>query len=490
MNSLKRITVFISIICLILFLVGCKSLGSFDDEGLEAGDALENISVLFNLNFSTLLKGAEPSGSNSSAVFNQSRSMDIPSYAFDSATGTYFRGTVTFERIPSGVTKSFDVIAGIDSSWDAILDQALVLQAGTYNISLLFSDSNQEYMGTASSVAISVSGPNIISIDVHPVIGDTVTSTAIADTIAMFNLDYPDLNPHDLDISTWLNPSMVVTVDSTGDVELLLNEFTGNSRVFFNLDGTHDIELQLRENGVTIARFSNSVNFTSGTDITLNLTPVFGIATFALTEAGGDATFDFKLPASVITQLNSEVVGNIDDADYHVLLRMTGNNNADVTIDTLAFTEDATGDYWSTVTFSDFQYDTLNFIMEIWDDTTVPDELIAECSFTVDVTRDARNTNCDFILHKRAEITGNILHVLGVNVVDATGDAVLGARVYVDGFERGTTGDGTSDGFLVVYLEPGEHVIHATSPSGDASSDYEPITAVPWGTGNLFLQLF
>ena len=93
MNSLKRITVFISIICLILFLVGCKSLGSFDDEGLEAGDALENISVLFNLNFSTLLKGAEPSGSNSSAVFNQSRSMDIPSYAFDSATGTYFRGT-------------------------------------------------------------------------------------------------------------------------------------------------------------------------------------------------------------------------------------------------------------------------------------------------------------------------------------------------------------------------------------------------------------
>lgn len=486
----------VSLLIALLFAVaGCKQLGSFSQEGVQgASDAgaagiTSSTDVTFKFDFSSLLTNsinsapaqAQPTGRLASG----NRFVN-----FDSGSATYFTGTVTFESTSSGATSSFDITAGLDGSWDAILDHTLALQGGEYDVTVAFSNADQEYLGVTSAVTIAEDATNDISVTVHPVIGDTVITGSIVEQVPMFYFNYP---PSDFD-TTSDTYYMVVSVDGAGDTNFTFAQFTGGARLYLNLDGSHNIEMEVFKDAtpdVVVARHNSTVNFQTGVGQTLNLKPIFGLSTFTLSEIGGDATFDIDFVDTAIDDINTETAGN-----YRIILKASGVYN---TISDYVITEgDASLDgpdsglYSSTLNFSNFQFDpTMDVELEIWDISL--SEEIGNCAFTYSMTKNGSTESCGLTLNRRAEIGGRVLQVLGVNVVNADYSvAATGTRVFVDGSLAGTTGGASAPttGYITLFLEPdATHDIYATTGAGDSTSDTTSYYAESWIIDNILLQL-
>ncbi len=473
------------IVSLSFIVIGCQRLDNFAGEGFQgAADALDPIDISFNFSFSAL--STADATDLPSQSFQPSRSIlpGGPSYDMDFTTPKTFDGTVAFQPLPSGDPLTFDITATLDASWDAVLQQTFVLPTGTYDVTVVFGDTEQQYLGAANSVTILETGVNDIGVTVYPVLGETIIESTITDDIPLFYFEYES------DEFSGLTPPVIMTViiDNTGDTDFSLQEFTGDTRTYVNLSGTHDVRIEIRSNNTVVARYeAQNVEFQMGMAMEMNLTPIYGTATFTLAEQGSDATFNFTVPASVVSEIDAEVGGSLADNDYFFIFKMTGINN-DPTSDQLALTLDGSGDYHGLLTYSNFQYDTLNIEIEIWDTT---DDIIGTCAFTMDMSADTISEICGFTLYRRAAITGHVLQVLGINVIDVNGNMVdAGTRIYVDGILEGLTGGpNVTDGFLTIFLEPGDHDIYALDVSGDTSSDITTFTAESWGIDTILLEL-
>ncbi|MCP4295136.1 MAG: hypothetical protein GY786_05980, partial [Proteobacteria bacterium] len=415
-----------------------------------------------------------------------------PEFVFNPNTGTYYNGVVTFHNNNSGKDISSDILAGVDASWDANLDQTLVLFPGNYNVKVVFNDANYEYMGLATSIDITESGSNNIALTVNPVIGSSLTNVSVTNSISKFSLNYPAA-----DFTSLPNPEMVVTIDNdtTNDTALSLNQFTGAERLYIkhsNLDGTHDIYIELQSGGIPVAKVSSSTHFRIGEDLTLNLIPIFGTINFDVSESGSDATFDFVLPAMVISMLDNESGGKLGydaNADYYVQFQMTGSKNAAAS-DILTFV-DVSGDYHGSFTLPAFQYDNLGMSIEVWDTMPTPFK-IADCAFQIDVTKDTAPVSCGLTLRRRSMISGRYMHALGVNVINTDNRAELNSLVFANGELKGITGGaGVNDGFVTIFLEPDStYDIYSTDASRDGTSDvFTNFITSPGGIDNLMLFL-
>ncbi len=472
-----RVLTLIGLIVLPL-MVGCKQLDSFSREGTGPADAvIGSTGVSFEFSFTALSISQNSSGSHagSSGQFVGQ---------FDEGSATYFTGTVSFESIPSGVVNSYDISAAVDASFDAKLEQTVALQGGEYNVSVAFSDSTQEYYGSANSVTITADTTNDIDISISPVIGDTVMTGDISSSIALYDFQYTST---DFDTSTDTY-YMMVYLDGDSGTSFTFDQFTENALLYMNItDGTHDVKIEIFKDGppdVVIARYHGVPDFSAGSNQTLNLTPIFGTSTFTLSESGGDAVFNLKILQATYNIIDTETGGA-----FEYRFKASGTHST-IPEEVLSLTQDVSNDWAVSRTYNGFQFDTMNAEVEVWNTGTSSE--IGNCTFTVNLSKNQTPVSCDLILERRAVISGDILQVLGVNVVDETGDtAPAGTSVYVDGVFKGSTGGtGVTDGYTGLFLVPGAtYSIHAENAGAGTSSAPTTYAAESWKIDNILLRL-
>ncbi len=465
-------------------MMGCGSAGGSsggsssdstdgDTSGTDTGSS--STSVVLNLDFSALASSSSSGGASELPATSEPN--------FDDGSATYFTGTVTFVSTSSGETNSYDISAGLDSAFDAILNQTIALPGGEYSVSVTFSGSGQQYYGeTASNVTILENSSNSIVLDVHPVIGDTIVTGSHSDA-PYYNFQYT---------ATDFETDYIMTVSIDGSVTTLtFDEFTGAAGLYINIsDGTYVVVFQVENaDGTVVAEYENSsLSFSSSSDLTLDLTPIFGTSTFSLTESGGDATLNIRILDSAYDEVNTETGGS-----FQFRFLASGAHNT-IPLETLSITHDTGNGWWlSTKTYSGFQYDTMISEIVIWD--TSEDVKIGGCTYSVTLTEaGSTSTTCTMTLNRKATISGSVSQVaLGVNVVDSLGVAVsTGVSVYVDGSEAGITGDSdpSSDNFTIVFVSPDvTHDIYAETATQDASSDPVSYFSDAWSVDNILIWL-
>ncbi|MBU2510334.1 hypothetical protein KJ966_03315 [bacterium] len=447
--------------------------------GTDTGSS--STSVILSLDFSALASSASSAGAANSLADSED-GFEFSHPNFDDGSATYFTGTVTFVSVSSGAVSSYDITAGLDSAFDAVLTQAVTLSGGQYTVSVTFSGSGQQYFGeTSGTVTILENSSNSIAFEVHPVIGNTIV-TGSHTNVPFFDFQYAGS-----DFAS--DYTMTVTIDGAVTV-LTFDEFTGAVGLYINTsEGTHNVVFEVKNSsGTVVARYQNSnQTFTAGSDLTLDLRPIFGTSTFTLTESGGDATFDIRILDSAYDAVNTVTGGN-----FEFRFLGSGANNT-IPLETLDPTHDIGNSWWlGTQTYTGFQFDTMTCEVVIWD--TSEDKKIGGCTYTVTLSAaGSTDTTCDMTLDWNATIDGKVLQALGVNVVDSNGAAVpAGTVVYVDGIEAGLTGDtdASSDNFTVIFLQPDTtHDIYAETAAQDSSSDSEPYFAESWKVDNILLWL-
>jgi hypothetical protein len=458
--------------------------GGSSDSGTSGVSSTDEANVILNLDFSTMFLGDENMANANLNVSNIDLSVNdsviepsgFPiSFAIETFSGTL----VLLNANDDSVAYTFPITATMDSSWDANLQQSIVVKPGAYKFNIQFQKNSYQYLGTTTATV--TGGNNTIALNVNPVIGDTLVTTTVIET-PTFSFNYPAA-----DFNSLADPELDVIIDGSTDVTLVLAQFTGDEYVYINLTGTHDIELLLRDGTTDVAKFAQTnFTFVAGTNYTLDLTAIFGRVGINLTESGGDATFNFFIPSEVVDE-----VGAL--GDLRATFSLDGDNN-DPTSDILSLSEDASGDYTASTVISGIQYDMLSIDLQFEDISGSPFETIGTCSFDVTVDVSADSGSCAITLIRRAVISGQFFQVVAANVVGSDGNAISGATiVYNDGSGDSSwpslTGSGAfgTDGYVEMLLTPGSYNFRAEY-SGFSSNDVsEDIDASD--TGYLLLYL-
>jgi hypothetical protein len=302
------------------------------------------------------------------------------------------------------------------------------------------------------------------------VIGDTVTSVAVVARLADFKFHY---DPSQLSAAGFSNPQLGVIVDAGTEELLAINPVTGISNDYLNLAaGSHSLQLKLYDGslqkGKSIAS-QETVTIVPGYAITMDLVALQGETAIAITEDGGDATFNFTIPAEVVNEAGGA-------SDLTTLFSIVGPQNL-LHEEQLTLIQDASGDYTGTTTLVDYQYDDVTLSLTFTE--TSSSELLGSCNQTVTINTTAKTVNCNLTLRRRAVIGGNLLGTVGINVAQ-TGVPVEGASVFANGTLLGLTGSGAfgSAGYLKSYLINDSYLLRAegTDYYGEASADIAPLS--------------
>ena len=116
------------------------------------------------------------------------------------------------------------------------------------------------------------------------------------------------------------------------------------------------------------------------------------------------------------------------------------------------------------------QYDdSVTIALEFTDINASPEELLGSCVVNDVSLNDTGQTKiCELTLHRRAVVSGNLLAVLGVSVMNEAGEPVAGASVYDGTTLLGLTNSGSfgTEGYLKHYLTAGGHTIRAEDTAG------------------------
>jgi hypothetical protein len=485
-NKLFWFVTFIAFVTLSGCLDGGGGGGS-SDSGTSGTSSSDDSNVILNLDFSTMFLGDENMVNANLNVSNIDLSVNDsviePSgFPISFATETFSGTLVLLNDSDDSTAYTFPITAKMDSSWDANLQQSITVKPGAYKFNIQFQKNSYQYLGTTTATVSG--GDNTIALNVNPVIGDTLVTTTVIESPS-FSFNYPASDFNGLG-----DPEMDVIVDGSTDATLVLAQFTGSELVYANLDGTHDIELLLRDGTTDVAKFSQSnFNFQAGTNYTFDLTAIFGRVAINLTESGGAATFNFFIPSEVVDEVGG------DPADLRATFSLNGANN-DSTSDILSLV-DASGDYTASTIISGIQYDTLTLGLQFEDISGTP-ETIGTCSFDVTVDVSADSGSCAITLIRRAEISGRFFQVVAVNVVDATGDAVTGAFIWHNdgsGDTQWATPTGSNaayaDGYVEMTLPVGSYNFRAqyNDGSNDFSSNDVSEDIDASNTGYLLLYL-
>jgi hypothetical protein len=488
------------LITLIVFatLSGCggggSSGGGSSDSGTSGtssspGDL--NAKLSLNLNFSSLFSGDENLANASlktlspeMLVSNSEREVNDSEILFSSET---FSGTLEIFDATGDRVYNYPITASLDSSWNGNVQQNFVVKPNNYTFKIWLQKGNHRYYGelnTPTSVveATSLTPLTTVDLDISPMIGATDITTVVTE-IPKFRFNYLSSN-----FSAFSNPNLDVTI--SGDTQNLIL-IDGSSDVYVNLSGDTDVELLLKDGTTNVARANytgeNSINFVPGITATMNLVPIYGRIGIDLIESGGDAIFNFVIPADVVV----EVGGAANLQTTFTLYEPKKDSTTDVVLDQVTEIVGGSGDYETTTTISEVQYDTLTLGLT-FEDIASNDE-IGSCSFevTIDASADTNIGDCNIDLIRRAEITGDILSLVDVWVVDATGDSVNGADIYIDGSGSsiGVTADadGGYSGYLGTYLGSGTHSFRAVS--GPKEGEVTGVVIDQWGVGYVLIQL-
>lgn len=390
------------------------------------------------------------------------------------------RGQLTATNTGTSAVTTFSWSVYLDeNAWTLASNNTAILPPGNYEFSLLLSEGDQQYVGSA--VLALVDGTADIPMTIRPVIGETLTSVTIAGELADFKFSY---DPGELSIANISNPQIGIEVDGESEQLFTINPTTGIADAYINLNaGQHDIHLNLYDDSIQKGRSvvaQETVIVVAGSDIEMDLIPLHSEIELVLLENGGDALFKFSIPQEVVQE-----AGAIEN--LQVLLSITGNNNPiEETILNLQMAEQ--GNYAAEVTLNNKQYDDITLSLTFTDIASSPAELLGSCnqSTTLDATN--RAISCPLILRRRAVIGGSLLSVVGFNVFDEEGAPIPGATITEGGNILGVTGSGVfgTPGYLKTYLNAGDYNLHAEANSISTSMD---LNVLPFTILNIELIL-
>jgi len=365
-----------------------------------------------------------------------------------------------------------------ETTFDASSNATLDLVPGNYDFELLVVKGNQQYAGYSNQTV--VDGTNDINMTIKPVIGDEVSNVTIIDQLAYFKFKYGTD-----ELAALTAPSMGIQVDTNAEQVFTINKATGLSNAFVNLPiGQHDLFLKLYDAAVqvgksVVAQQSQTVAF--GIDLAMDIVPLHAETQFVLTEDGGDANVSITLPADVVNE-----VGGISNLD--ATLALVGAKNP-LQESALNFIEQGDGSFKADLILTDLQYEDVTLSLTFSDKTT--SDQVASCNNTWTLNGLSQTFICNITLIRRAVVSGNILAVVGLTVMNDSGEPVSGAVITnLAGDNLGITGSGSygTAGYLKLYMKAGDYEFTATDASNNLTVT-QSISLSPLEVGNLLLVL-
>ncbi|GAA6145880.1 hypothetical protein [Thalassolituus maritimus] len=379
----------------------------------------------------------------------------------------------------AGNEEIFDWTIYLDeNTFEAASNNTLTLEPGNYDLELLVSKGNQQYAGFTNYTL--GDGENDINLTVRPVIGDLIENVTIIDRLAYFKFEYPSN-----ELSALTAPAMGIQVDAAPEQLFTINSATGLSNTYVNLPaGNHELSLKLYDGATQVGKSVASQEIQDvifGTDINMDIVPLYSEVQFILTEDGGDANLSITAPAEVIDE-----VGGTSNLTATIALVSSKNPLQE---SSLFFVQQPDGSYLADIVITDLQYDDVTVSISFTDITTADE--VASCNNNWLVDNQNQAFNCDITLIRRAVVTGNILAVLGVNVENTEGEPVSGAVITnATGDVLGITGSGTygTAGYAKLYLQAGTYDLTATNPA-NGRVDETSVTVSPLDVENLLMTL-
>lgn len=471
-SNLNQTTSFVKILSStfsVLLLSACmdrdptqiNTIGNQSEPAAQATHTDEKTEVSFNFDFSAQLQD----GSNTTA--SNIRSIK------ELAPGV-MTGNMHIENMDTGETESRPWVIELDGSpFPNVNSQtAAALETGLYTFTLTAARNGQQYVGSVLHQISNASSDNDVPMTIRPVIGNTIIDPTIIDSVIDFGFSY---SPGEISAAGLISPAVAISIDSQPEQFFQLNPATGLSdgQFFVNLiPGDYHIKLKFFDAGLQVGESvlaQELVTVTGGSDISMDIIPVYGEINFDFFNIGSDATFDVQVPGDVVDEAGG--LGNLS-----AILRITGNTTPFFeTPLTLAQTGGST--YSATATMPSLNYDTITYEL-IFVDITRGDE-IGHCIGSSTLSAFARTVSCPIVLERRSVITGTLLSKLGVNVIDELGIPLPGAVVRIDGVEAGITGGSTlaTPGYTRLNVEPGQRLIRAEfgSTYGEVLYDSVPL---------------
>lgn len=361
----------------------------------------------------------------------------------------YGSGQLTVIHAGSGTEEVYSWYFTVDvDTFEMTSEKTIVLSPGTYHFLFDLPIHNYQYAGSVTDVVI-VDGENSVPVTVRPVIGDTTIAIDLEE-LASLRFAYP---PEEIAILEF--PRLGYILDGNNEMILFFNPATGVTDTYIVLEpGAHTLQLKLYDGNTQKGKsvpLQETINVVPARNITMDIVPLYGETAFELTMDGGEALFAFTIPAEIV----EEVDGTENLTTYFMLY---GFNNG-LREEEITYYPSGT-EYKGEVLLEQFHYDTVTITLTFIDQRNL--ETIGACGKDeIVLDMNTRNVVLPLVLYRRALITGHLMGVVGVFVVDADRKPVEGVSVYSDEVLAGLTGSGVfgTAGYLKVYLVKGEHQV-------------------------------
>ncbi len=433
--------------------------------GQAQAQATENVDFDFDL--SALLETVVPGAPLNDAIL------------FDDAS--LMSGTMLVEDLNSNEIETHSWTVNLDENnlSNVTSFKSLVLEPSSYSFSLVLDRGEHQYVGT-SVHTVEDGSQELVPMTIRPVIGDSQVSTEVISELVDFRFNY---NVEQLGDAGLIGPSIGITIDQGSELVFELDPATGLSEhMFLNLvPGTYDIDLRLfdagRQVGKSVPNQGIGASVSPGTNVTLDIVPLYGEVGLGLAVNGGNANITIQVPAEIVEEAG-------DLSNLQTILSVVGPENP---LQEVALALVPVGaNYEASVNLLEMYYGNLDFELAFSD--IAEDEPLGTCLDSATLTRNQTIVECELTLRTRSAIGGNLLSTVGLNVFDVDGAPVPGAVVSVDGEDIAITNSATfsTPGYSKIYLNPGVRDIVVRNGGSFAELTYD---SIPLSVDNLDITL-
>jgi hypothetical protein len=450
-----------------IVLSACGNSNSVPNIGQAQSEETENVDFDFDL--TALLDSVVPAGEplNDELLLSDEASL--------------MTGTMLVEDLDTNEVQSHSWTVNLDENDLANVTslKSLVLEPAIYSFSLVLDRGEHQYAGT-SVHTVEDGSQELVPMTIRPVIGDSQVTAEVVSELVDFRFSY---SASQLGEAGLVDPSIGITIDQGSELVYELDPSTGLSEhMFLNLvPGTYDMSLRLFDTGNQVGKSvpdqGSDVPVSPGTNVTLDIVPLYGEVGLGLAVQGGSANITVQVPAEVVDEAGG--LSNLQS-----ILSVVGPENP---LQEVALSLVQVGaDYEASVTLPEMYYGSLDFELAFSD--IAGDEPLGTCVDSATLTRNQTLVECQLTLRTRSAIGGNLLSTVGLNVFGLDGAPVSGAVVSVDGEDIAITNSAifSTPGYSKIYLNPGARNIVVRSGDSFGELSY---TSVPLSVDNINITL-
>lgn len=370
------------------------------------------------------------------------QSISAPSFAKLStvAIAENIVGQMVITDLSDNSTETIDWPVSLDEAALTISsNQTRVMAPGSYDFALTVVKGNRTYFGQDLGRAIA-DGLNSTNMSVKPVIGVSGASVDL-DRIANLKFEFSSA-----ELSGLTDPKLGYSLDGGIETVVNIDPATGLSTIYMELvEGSHNLDLKLYDGGTQVGKSidaQETISFVYGSDVALDIVPLHAQMSTSLSLDGGDATFNFVVPAEVINE-----AGGLAELETKFKLASAVNGNKEEIVSLTL----SGANYVGSHTFTGFHFDIVDLELEFKD--LGDGELLGNGTVSdLDVSSVTPDAIFDITLRRRAVVSGAILGVVELHVYDENGNPAQGASITIGGELKGIT---NSQGALKLFLPAG-----------------------------------